>query len=256
MPRRRRAPGAAARCRPARSWPRSAAAASPHSSSISRSRAERLVGVQQEHRQQRPLPGAADRHHAVAVDDLERSEDAEFDAQSPDRTGPVVTALKPRPARFAPADPPRSGAPPLTTSPSRRSRRDQAPPAGHVGQRRLRRDRVADPASSPSASPTAPTWSPARACSTSPAAPATPRSPPPAAAATSPAPTTSRAARARPRARARPNGSTSSSSRPTPRRCRARTATTTPCSPCSARCSRPTSRGGAPSSCASAGPAG
>ena len=42
--------------------------------------AERLAGVQEQHRQQRPLPGAADGHHAVAVDDLERTEDAEFDA--------------------------------------------------------------------------------------------------------------------------------------------------------------------------------
>jgi hypothetical protein len=53
--------------------------------------------VQEQHRQQSPLPGAADRHHAIAVDDLQWTEDAEFDAQSRDRTGPAVTALKPRP---------------------------------------------------------------------------------------------------------------------------------------------------------------
>jgi hypothetical protein len=57
--------------------------------------AERLPGVQEQHRQQRPLPRAADRHHTVAVDDLQWPEDAEFDAQSRDRTGPAVTALKP-----------------------------------------------------------------------------------------------------------------------------------------------------------------
>ena len=74
--------------------------------------AERLPGVQEQHRQERPLPRAADRHHTVAVDDLQWPEDAEFDAQSRDRTGPAVTALKPPPCtlRHAGTDPPQSGA--------------------------------------------------------------------------------------------------------------------------------------------------
>ena len=42
--------------------------------------AERLVGVQQQHRQQRPLAGTTDRHDTVAAVHLERPEDAEFDA--------------------------------------------------------------------------------------------------------------------------------------------------------------------------------
>jgi hypothetical protein len=36
--------------------------------------------VEQEHSQQRALPGPADRHHAVGVKDLEWAQDAEFDA--------------------------------------------------------------------------------------------------------------------------------------------------------------------------------
>jgi hypothetical protein len=36
--------------------------------------------VQQQHRQQRALPDASHRDHAVAVEDLEGAEDAEFDA--------------------------------------------------------------------------------------------------------------------------------------------------------------------------------
>ena len=62
--------------------------------------AERLVGVQQQHGQQRPLPSPAHRHHAVGVKDLEWAEDAEFDAQPRDRIAPRAAsparALLPR----------------------------------------------------------------------------------------------------------------------------------------------------------------
>ena len=53
--------------------------------------------MQQQHRQQRALAGAADGQRLVGVEDFERAEDAEFDAQSRDRIAPVVTALKPHP---------------------------------------------------------------------------------------------------------------------------------------------------------------
>ena len=78
------------------------------------------------------------------------------------------------------------------TKPRTRLHRHQATPAGHLGQRRLRRRSAPRCRSSARRWPRPPTCAPASACSTSPPATATPRSPPRAASPRSPRPTTCR----------------------------------------------------------------
>ena len=95
------------------------------------------------------------------------------------------------------------------------------------------------------------TWSPTSACSTSPAAAATRRSPPPGApGATWSAPTTSRPCSSAGASARRRSGWRSSSSRPTPRTSRSRTPASTSRCRSTARCSPPTRRRPRPSCCA------